>query len=140
MDQLNEALREVVRLHDFLAAWFRGDLAKDTFASSFADVLHDEFENIQPAGVILKRSHLIDQIWNGHGTNPEFQISIAEPRLLGQWPGLLLFQYVELQAGARSSAPMNRRLSTVLFEVESKGLMWRYLTEVGLDATTSLSA
>lgn len=140
LDHLNVAHMEVVRLHDFLGAWFRGEEGKDTFAASFADVLHDEFENIQPAGAILKRSDLIEQVWNGHGTNPNFQISIEEPRLLGYWPDLLLFQYVELQTGARSSAPENRRLSTVLFEVANEGFFWRYLTEVGLDVATAASS
>lgn len=132
MDDVSLAHDEVVRLHDFLAAWFRGELAEEEIDNSFADVLHPEFENIQPAGVTLTRDKIVDAIREGQGSNPDFQISIEAPRLLGSWPGLLLFQYVEYQTGARSSTPENRRLSTVLFERDGEKLIWRYLTEVGL--------
>ncbi|MGI9401259.1 MAG: hypothetical protein ACR2O0_08405, partial [Rhizobiaceae bacterium] len=130
------ALAEVERLHEFLGAWFRGELAQDRFESDFAAVLHPEFENVQPAGVILTRTGLADSIRAGRGANPDFRIMIDSPRLLGSWPGLILFQYVEQQVGARASASENRRLSTVLFEVDGKKLIWRYLTEIGLPASS----
>lgn len=132
MDKFNRAHAEVVRLHNFLGAWFRGELAEDRFKPDFADVLHPDFENVQPAGVTLTRDNLLDPIRAGHGSNPGFQISILAPRLLGTWPGLTLFQYTEHQTGARASTPENWRLSTVLFEEDSKLLVWRYLTEIGL--------
>ena len=132
MDEFNRALTEVVRLHDFLGAWFRRELAEDRFEPDFADALHHDFENVQPAGVTLTRSDLLDPIRAGRGANPDFQITIEAPRLLGTWPGLILFQYTEHQTGARASAPENRRLSTVLFEAGDKRLIWRYLTEIGL--------
>ena len=84
------------------------------------------------AGVALTRNDLIEAIQNGRGTNPDFKIEIRDPRLLGSWPGLVLFQYVEWQTGARASVSENRRLSTVLFEKSNTSLSWRYLTEVGL--------
>lgn len=132
MDDFSMAHNEVVRLHDFLAAWFRGELEEEEIDYSFADVLHLKFENIQPAGVTLTRDKIVDAIRVGRGSNPDFQIDIVSPRLLGSWPGLLLFQYIECQKGARSSAPQNQRLSTVLFERDGEKLIWRYLTEVGL--------
>ena len=127
------AVDEVLRLHDFLAGWFRGDIAPRRFDADFASALHPDFENVQPAGAVLTRDVLINQVRVGHGANPDFRIAIEEPRLLGTWPGLILFQYVEIQTGARNSAPRNRRRSTVLFEAGQR-LVWRYLTEIGLDA------
>ena len=127
----DQALAEVVRLHDFLGAWFRGELARDRLEPDFAAALHPDFENVQPAGNVLTRKGIVEGIGNGYGTNPDFQIVIEAPRLLGTWPGLILFQYVEAQTGARASAPENRRLSTVWFE-EGDRLIWRYLTEIGL--------
>ena len=132
MDDFDSARSEVVRLHEFLGAWFRGELAEDRFKDDFADALHPNFENVQPAGVTLTRSELLDAIRAGRGVNPDFQITIEAPRLLGNWPGLILFQYIEHQTGARASAPENRRLSTVLFEASDKLLIWRYMTEIGL--------
>jgi hypothetical protein len=136
MDDFNRALAEVVRLHDFLGAWFRGELADDHFEPNFANVLHPDFENVQPAGVTLTRSDLLEPIRAGRGASPDFQITIDAPRLLGTWPRLILFQYIECQTGALASAPENRRLSTVLFEAGSKLLIWRYLTEIGLPDET----
>ncbi|MEM8576080.1 MAG: hypothetical protein AAGF48_15835, partial [Pseudomonadota bacterium] len=129
----NLAHDEVVRLHAFLGAWFRGELSSDAIRSDFADVLHAEFENVQPAGVVLTRADIVDSIAAGLGMNPSFPITIEAPRLLGSWPGFVLFQYIEHQTGARASAPENRRLSTVWFERDGDHLAWRYLTEVGQD-------
>ena len=132
MSEFDRALAEATRLHDFLGAWFRGELAADRFEPDFADALHRDFENVQPAGVTLTRSDLLDPIRAARGTNPDFRITIEAPRLLGTWPGLVLFQYIEHQTGARASAPENRRLSTALFETAGERPVWRYLTEVGL--------
>ena len=131
MTAFEAAHAEVVRLHDFLGAWFRGELDANRLGPDFADVLHPDFENVQPAGVVLDRAAIVDAIREGHGANPDFRIVIEDPRLLGTWPGLILFQYVEYQTGARASAPENRRRSTVVFEGGER-LVWRYLTEVGL--------
>lgn len=133
MDDFALAHTEVVRLHDFLGAWFRGELPPEALEQDFARVLDPAFENVQPAGVILSRADIVSGIKSGRGTNPEFQITIEEPRLLGSWPGFVLFKYVEHQTGARASVPENKRLSTVLFERKANNLMWRYLTEVGLE-------
>ena len=132
MDDFNQAKGEIVRLHDFLAAWFRGELNTDDFDPGFASSLHPDFENVQPAGVVLTRDDLLTAIRDGYGANPHFQIAIEAPRLLGSWPNQILAQYVEFQTGARASAPENRRLSTVLFEKSTDRLIWRYLTEIGL--------
>lgn len=136
MDEFDKALAEVVRLHDFLGAWFRGELAEDCFEPNFVDALHPDFENVQPAGVTLTRSELLDPVRAGRGANPDFRIAIEAPRLLGTWPGLILFQYIERQTGACATAPENRRLSTVLFEADGQLLIWRYLTEIGLPEGT----
>ena len=122
---------EVVRLHAFLGAWFRGDVSSDRFGPDLEDVLHPDFETVQPSGLVLDRTALLDPLRAAYGQNPAFRITIEEPRLLGTWRGLILFTYVERQTGARNSAPENRRRSTVLFETDPR-LVWRHLVEVGL--------
>ena len=131
MDPFTLAETEIVRMHDTIAGWFRGDLAEDRFEPDFADVLHAEFENIQPSGEVLSKQDLLGPIRAAHGMNPDFRIEIEEPRLIATWPGLILATYVEFQSGARNSAPENRRRSTVLFETGPR-LVWRHLQETGL--------
>ncbi|MEM0922728.1 MAG: hypothetical protein AAGI13_06755 [Pseudomonadota bacterium] len=131
-DPGTRATAEIVRMHEFLSSWFRGEIDQARFAADFTDRLDPVFENIQPAGTVLSKAELETAIYAGHGTNPDFQISIETPRLLGTWPGLILAGYVEYQTGARASAAENRRRSTVLFADHDGGLIWRYLQETGL--------
>ncbi len=128
MDALEQATGEIVRLHKVIDSWFRGDMEESLFQAEFADALHPEFENIQPSGVVLSRAGLLDPIHAAHGSNPDFRITIEQPRLLGTWPGLILAGYVEHQTGARNSSADNRRRSTVLFETGPR-LIWRHLQE-----------
>ena len=126
-----DAIHEIVRLHDVIQHWFRGEMEADEFDHEFADALHPDFENIQPSGRVLTRVELLEPIRAEHGANPDFRIAIEEPCLIATWPGLILAGYVEYQTGARASAPENRRRSTVLFEVRDR-LIWRHLQETGL--------
>ena len=125
------AAAEIIRLHVFISGWFRGEIAEDRFEPEFAGALHTAFENIQPSGAVLGRAGLLDPIRAAHGTNPDFRIAIEAPRVIAQYPGLILATYVEFQTGARNSAPENRRRSTVLFETRER-LVWRHLQETGL--------
>ncbi|MEM7506816.1 MAG: hypothetical protein AAF415_08715 [Pseudomonadota bacterium] len=131
-DPAARATDEIIRLHDVIAGWFRGEIPEAEFDQAFAASLAPEFENIQPSGKVLSRADLLDPIRAAHGSNPDFRITIEEPRLLGTWSGLILMGYVEFQQGARQSAGENRRRSTVLFEEDGDRLLWRYLQETGL--------
>ncbi len=122
------AFDEIKRLHDVIRRWFRGEMPVENFDPEFADFLHPEFENIQPSGEILARWDLLEAIRPAHGANPDFQITIEQPRLLAKWPGLILAGYIERQTGARNSPSDNRRISTVLFEPGER-CTWRYLQE-----------
>ncbi len=130
-DLLAAATAEIVRLHDVIEGWFTGRLAVDRFEPDFADALHPPFENIQPSGLVSSRADLLDALRAAHGANPDFRITIEEPRLLAVYPRLILAGYIEAQTGARNSAPENRRRSTVLFETGDR-LLWRYLQETAL--------
>lgn len=123
--------QEVIRLHKFIENWFRGAVGYDLFDEEFSSTLHPTFENIQPAGNVWNRGDIISAIRRGHGTNIDFRIEIEEPRLLGVWPGLILFGYIEYQTGALQSEAENRRRSTALFEL-APTLRWRHLQETGL--------
>ncbi len=129
----DRATAEIIRLHDFISGWFRGEIARDAFEAGFAYALHEDFVNIQPSGEVLSKADLLDPIRNAHGANPDFRITIEEPHVVTQHPGVILATYVEFQQGARNSTPENRRRSTVLFEPEGDRLIWRHLQETGMD-------
>ena len=82
---------------------------------------------------MLSRADLLDPIRDAHGGNPDFRISIEEPRVLAEYPGAVVATYGEFQQGARNSTPENRRRSTVLFEAGGGQLVWRHLQETGMD-------
>lgn len=128
---MHDPVHEIIRLHDVIAGWFRGELDRTRFEPEFADALHPAFENIQPSGAVLTRDALLEPIRAAHGANMAFRISIEAPRVLQTWPGLILASYVEFQQGARNSQPENRRRSTVLFETGDR-LLWRHLQETAL--------
>ena len=132
--------REIVAVHDFLAAWFRGELDQTdaVYSAGLADRLAPEFVNIQPAGELLTRAQLLEPIKAAFGANPDFQISIADVdvRLADEAAGLVLATYVEHQQGARNSAPSNTRISTVMFRInEADGrLTWLHIHETAVPA------
>ena len=130
-DHPDPAIAEIIRLHDVISGWFRGEITTDRFDPEFADALHPAFENIQPSGAVLGRAELLEPIRAAHGANPDFRITIEHPRVIARLSGLILATYVEYQTGARNSAPRNRRRSTVLFETGDR-LLWRHLQETGL--------
>ncbi|MEM9061535.1 MAG: hypothetical protein AAGD13_13825 [Pseudomonadota bacterium] len=123
-----DVIVEIERLHAFLSGWFRGEYAHEAFEQGFANSLHEEFERVQPSGISLTRSTLLDAVGEAHGASPDFRITIAGARLIAAYPGVLLATYEEHQTGARNSAARNHRRSTVLFEA-GKRLIWRYVHE-----------
>ena len=138
-DDLLTAVREEIEaLHAFISAWFRGEEpdTNEAYAAGLADRLAPGFVNIQPAGRVHERDGLLASLRDGHGTNPEFRISISKTRLhhLDEASGLVLATYVETQSGARHShPPTNARLSTVLMRRTGTGaLEWLHVHETAV--------
>jgi hypothetical protein len=137
MDKVhNEVLDEVVALHRFISAWFRGEEAntREVFDAGFSARFDADFLNIQPAGRILSRDALLRAVQNGHGSNPAFEIEIDELRVRRVFDKgrLIVATYREVQDGARNShPPRNARVSTVLFsrEYPDGRLLWLHLHE-----------
>ena len=136
-DKLSARLEDEVKaVHEFIGAWFRGDVASDlvAFNREFAAHLADDLINIQPGGGLLTRQNLLSMIHDGYGGNGNFRIEIRDFRLRRVWPdvGLVLATYVELQKGARNTTPPdNERITTVLFDVsdELDHPLWLHLHE-----------
>lgn len=134
------AIREEIEVvHRFITAWFRGETPNtdEAFAAGLADRLAPGFVNIQPAGRVLERDHLLSPIRDAHGANPEFGITISDTTLRHvDDPGeLVLATYVETQTGARhSTPPTNARISTVLMrrDAGTGRLDWMHLHETAV--------
>lgn len=132
---LDHVRAEIERLHRFLAEWLNGTLpgTEDVLKDGMTDYLHPGFINIQPAGVVLDRETILDQIRSAHGRSPEFRILIRNVRLhhvRGDGASLLA-TYEEYQRGARNSARSeNVRLSTAIFaRTEDDRLTWLHIHE-----------
>ena len=117
---IHEVRAEIEALHDFIAAWFRGETLESAehFRAGLADRLAPDLVNIQPAGRTLTREDLLSAIERGYGASPRFAIAIRDVqiRCASEQTGLVLATYAEVQRGARNSAPENTRISTVLLQ------------------------
>ena len=126
-------LSEVERLHRFIVVWFRGAIEQDAevFESEFTSRFHPDFVNIQPSGQRLS----VHQIYNGHGSNPEFEIEIQDFELVQTSVDetLAVATYVEFQKNAKNSDPPdNKRFSTAAFTTDEQGIRWRHLQETAV--------
>ena len=139
----NEQIRalvtaEVVALHDFISAWFRGDIPNTdaVFMRGFANRTAPDLVNIQPSGAVLTRADLLEPIRAAYGANPDFRIAISDVaiRFVDAEQGLVLATYVEHQTGARNTTPSdNDRVSTVLFRREDGDrLVWLHIHETAV--------
>ncbi|MEM8793026.1 MAG: DUF4440 domain-containing protein [Pseudomonadota bacterium] len=126
---LERARAEIIRLHDFFTGWYKGAIPRTALETDFTAVMHPEFQLIMPAGKVYTKDDIVEVIDGGHGQNPDFRITIETVELAGTWPGLILASYIERQEGAKNSAAVNRRRSTVLFEAGDDWLLWRHLQE-----------
>jgi hypothetical protein len=139
---LAEVRAEIEALHDFFTGWFNGALPEsdEVFARGLADRFNPDFEIVLPSGTVHDRDAIMASIRQAWGTNPGFNATVRDVRVLGEWlpgdsgAGLVLAAYVEAQTGARNTTPAdNLRRSTVLFERIAGRLVWRHLHETAFD-------
>ena len=130
---------EIETLHAFISAWLRGEVgqSKAAFDEHLADRLALSFVNIQPSGRVLTRSDLLTSLYDGHGSNPKFRISIADSivRYEESDGRLVMATYREYQQGAKNTDPPdNARISTVIFELPAGDgrPTWLHIHETGL--------
>ncbi len=126
---------EVSTQHDFFTDWFSGNVPQDDhlFNQAVGNRLVPGFVNIQPAGVMLMRDDLMQQIREGYGKNPAFRIRVGNLQVHHQLPqSTILATYEEYQRGAQNSAPDNARLSTVLLRIADGGFKWLWVHETWL--------
>ncbi|MEM9175491.1 MAG: hypothetical protein AAGC67_09675 [Myxococcota bacterium] len=132
---------EIEAFHDFLSAWFRGDVPRDdaAFDANLSSHWPAGMVNIQPAGGAFPGEEILEKIRDGYGTNPDFTISIHAVRLIdvveSGTTSRVVATYVERQRGARQSTPPeNDRRSSVWMEREAGDAvwLWRHLHETAI--------
>ena len=132
-----EKLRtEIEDVHAFIAAWFRGNVARDDalYDAKLASRMGADLVNIQPSGQVLTRADLVEGVCQGYGASPEFRIRISNVVVRTADQDRALVTYVEHQSGAQNSASSNRRISSVWFDLAAEGApVWRHIHETWCD-------
>jgi hypothetical protein len=123
------ARREIVALHEFFVAWFRGSAAEIDFAACEAAFAPD-FRMVSPDGMVHGRAAVLQRLRQARNSQPpDFAIVISGIEPLWRQSDAVLLGYVEQQY---RSGSVTRRRSTALFTAEPAaphGVVWRHLQE-----------
>lgn len=119
---MNQAQAEIVRHHQVIEAWLRGDA--DDFAP-FAAAQAPDFTMVGPDGEALSAEQVLQWVQASHGQAPDVRIDIRDVRVVSASGELIVATYQEWQLG-------RGRLSTVVLRHEPAapgGLTWLHLHE-----------
>ncbi|MEZ3114569.1 DUF4440 domain-containing protein [Halobaculum sp. MBLA0147] len=135
-DLAADATREVVRLHEWFQAWFRGEVPASEFGR-VAAALQPTFRMVTPEGVERDREAVLDGVRAGHGEDadgePPFVIRVRDTRVRHATSDHCLVTYEEWQ---RRDGAWTGRRSTALFASEPsapEGVGWRDLQETWIE-------
>jgi len=128
------AWQEVVALHAFFVAWFRGDEPAPDFASC-ENGLAKDFRMINPDGSAHERDDVVRSLRAARGKSPpDFRIEVLDPAAIWTGEGCVLLEYTEQQY---RDGRTTRRRSSALFlasPTAPRGLEWRHLHETWMEA------
>lgn len=129
---LNElATREIVRFHEQIGKWFRGEMSPNEKEEMMAlTAFHAAFQMISPSGACKNRSELESWLPSVYAGKPGILVEVARIKVRFEQAGTILMEYEEYQSGGGTE---NRRISTALFvQTEEGGLQWYQLHETFL--------
>lgn len=121
----------IVELHDFFAAWYRGDAGADIALMESA--LAPEFRLITPKATVIDRTSIMQATVDQRGSHPEARIEIR-PTVCTQARGLHLSSYEEWQF---DDVDRPARLSTAVLSTTDGGWRWHLVHETWLEQGTS---
>jgi len=127
-----QAETEIIGLHDFFQAWYRGELDATAF-SSFEQALDENFQIITPDGNLLPRERILQAVRQQHGSDASAVLEIRHVEPVAVDRQIAVFRYQEWQSSAGEKP--RGRLSTVVFRRDaaaSNGLIWRQVHETWL--------
>ena len=130
--------KEIRELHEFFAAWFRGDLEnEDEVFARCAAVMAEDFFLIGPGGILRNRDELLGDLRAAHGCRPasygRFEIWTTDLRIRPLGDGRAMALYEEHQ---RRGEETTRRISTAVFIAAPdapNGVLWEHVHETWLD-------
>ena len=130
-DLAARAEKEIVELHDFFAAYFRGELEKEAI-KRFTDVLAPHFLIVDSLGTVSTRVETIQAVESMHNRRPEMRIWIENVVVRPRGGRALIVTYEEWQTIGEKTT---MRYSTVIFVERGtlpNGLQWLHVHESGL--------
>lgn len=135
MDKQASATAEIIRFHEAIAAWFRGETPNNaTTAAALTNAFHPDFKMIGAKGKIVPRSLLGEWLTGLHGNIPDIQISVHDITLHLTHDNLVLMTYREVQETGGTS---NERYSSAFFTIDEQGrAWWLYLQETWAPAAS----
>lgn len=116
----------IVELHDFFAAWYRGDTGADIDLMEAA--LTDEFRLITPKATVVSRAEILKATRDQRGAYPSARIEI-EPVLCSRVRGLHVSTYEEWQYDDEERPA---RLSTAVLSTTDGRWKWHVVHETWL--------
>ncbi|MEM6294759.1 MAG: hypothetical protein AAGA54_26025 [Myxococcota bacterium] len=131
MDVARACEEEIVGLHRFFEAWFRGAFSdRERGFRRFADVMDPGFVIVSPRGTATALPDLSKGLRGAFGTwKPDDAIEVRDVQLRHLHADLAVLTYIEAQrAGGKETA----RLSTVLMredESTPNGIRWLHVHE-----------
>ena len=131
MDPNCSCVTALVELHDFFAAWYRGDEHADIGLLERA--LGSDFRLVPPAGVVVTRDEIVEATLSKRGEHPDARIEI-KPVGCTQVRGVHLATYEEWQ---HEEIDRPARLSTAVLTRQDEGWQWHVVHETWLDQGTS---
>lgn len=117
----------LVELHDFFAAWYRGDDAADI--TLLENALASDFRLITPKATIVDRQRVIQATREQRGDSPSAGIEI-KPIACSQARGLHLSTYEEWQS---DDVERPARLSTAVLSTVDGAWQWHLVHETWLN-------
>lgn len=130
MDCEQRCRDEVRELHDFFAAWFRGDLPDtDAAFERFAGVMAPSFQIVTPGGVALDRDPILDAVRKRRGSSADFDIEIRNHVHRFTIGDITVVTYEEVQ---RDDGVERVRFSSAVLQSKPgapQGVEWLHLHE-----------
>lgn len=126
---------EIRQLHEFFAGWYTGELADtDENFARLTDVLADDFQLITGGGFTVDRDMMVGMMRGEHGSRPDMEMHVDEPRLRLHEGGLILFTYRE--HGSSAGRSKSTLITVLMREVPEapNGVQWVHLHETELPA------
>ena len=125
---------EIIKLHQFFQAWFKGALPNTPAAFSRMErVMGEGFKLIGPDGHMAERASLLHGLFQAHGGHPQMRIWIEQVQVQQRIGPITLATYEEWQ---EVDQQVTRRISTVLFQSRANtpnGVEWLHVHETWLE-------